>query len=110
MRFLVDAQLPPALARFLATHGHQAEHVFDIGMEKAEDRAIWDYAIHVGAVVVTKDEDFANRIAVDPAAGPPIVWIRMRNTTKQALLRWFEPLLPRVSAALTAGEKLIEMV
>jgi predicted nuclease of predicted toxin-antitoxin system len=109
MRFLVDAQLPPTLARFLGGHGHQAEHVFDIGMEAAEDRAIWDYAIHVGAVVVTKDEDFPNRIAVDPA-GPPIVWIRIGNTTTQALLRWFEPLLPTMTAALTAGEKLIEMV
>ena len=109
MRFLVDAQLPPALARFLASHGRQAEHVLDIGMARAGDRAIWDYAIRVGAVAVTRDEDFANRIAVDPAE-PPIVWIRMGNTTKQALLRWFEPLLPTMSAALAAGEKLIEMV
>jgi len=26
MRFLVDAQLPPALARWLAAQGHEAEH------------------------------------------------------------------------------------
>jgi predicted nuclease of predicted toxin-antitoxin system len=109
MRFLVDAQLPPALARFLAGRGHQAEHIFDIGMEAAEDRAIWHYAIHVGAVIVTKDEDFSNRVAVDPA-GPPIVWIRIGNTTTPALLHWFEPLLPTVTAALTAGEKLVEIV
>lgn len=32
MRFLVDAQLPPALARWLAAQGHEAEHVGDIGM------------------------------------------------------------------------------
>ena len=29
MRFMVDAQLPSALARFLAANGHDAEHVAD---------------------------------------------------------------------------------
>jgi len=32
MRFLVDAQLPPALARTLEAGGHEAEHVADIGL------------------------------------------------------------------------------
>lgn len=32
MRFLIDAQLPPALARWLEGEGHQAEHVSDIGL------------------------------------------------------------------------------
>ena len=29
MRFLIDAQLPPALARLLESNGHVAEHVAD---------------------------------------------------------------------------------
>lgn len=41
MRFLVDAQLPPALARYLTAAGHQAEHVYDIDMGEASDLAIW---------------------------------------------------------------------
>ena len=32
MRFLFDAQLPPALARLLADRGHVAEHVGDVGL------------------------------------------------------------------------------
>lgn len=32
MRFLVDAQLPPALARWLCANGHEAVHVGDLGM------------------------------------------------------------------------------
>jgi len=31
MKFIVDAQLPPALARWLCEQGHQAEHVQDVG-------------------------------------------------------------------------------
>lgn len=31
MRFLIDAQLPVALARWLAAGGHEAAHVGDLG-------------------------------------------------------------------------------
>jgi predicted nuclease of predicted toxin-antitoxin system len=56
--FLVDAQLPPALARFLTAAGHQAEHVVDLGLERAPDREIWSKAIDFGSAIITKDEDF----------------------------------------------------
>ena len=36
-RFLVDAQLPPALARWLTAHGHPSQHVFDFGGEGPTD-------------------------------------------------------------------------
>jgi Domain of unknown function (DUF5615) len=61
MRFLVDAQLPPALARWLAAQGHEAEHVSDCGLARAADPAVWDYATSVDAIIVTKDEDFCAR-------------------------------------------------
>ena len=32
MRFLVDNQLPPSLARWLRDRGHDAEHVFESGL------------------------------------------------------------------------------
>ena len=44
MNFLVDAQLPPALARWIATTGHQAAHVFDLGFHTANDPMIWERA------------------------------------------------------------------
>jgi hypothetical protein len=40
MRFLVDAQLPPMLVRWLRERGHEAEHVTEIGMVGASDRDI----------------------------------------------------------------------
>ena len=57
VRFLVDAQLPPALARWLASQGHEAEHVTDIGLASARDLDIWKYAQTTGAVIISKDED-----------------------------------------------------
>ena len=40
MKFLIDAQLPPALCRWLETRGHEAEHVFELGMGTATDAEI----------------------------------------------------------------------
>jgi predicted nuclease of predicted toxin-antitoxin system len=79
MRFLVDAQSPPALARWLAAKGHEAEHVADRGMQAASDATIWDCAIASSAAIVTKDEDFAQRKALIDS-GPVVVWIRLPNT------------------------------
>ena len=63
MRFVVDAQLPPALARLLTTHGHHAEHVADIGLRDADDSPLWCYALQHQAIIVTKDEDFPRRLS-----------------------------------------------
>lgn len=108
MRFLVDAQLPPALARWLVAAGYEAEHVGDVGLGDAQDQAIWAYAVSVGAVIVSKDEDFAQR-KVMKNAGPQIVWIRRPNTRRRDLLIWFEAVLPRIVDALKRGELLIEV-
>jgi predicted nuclease of predicted toxin-antitoxin system len=52
VRFLIDAQLPPALARHLESLGHEAAHVVDLAMETARDREIWDRASAMDAVLV----------------------------------------------------------
>ena len=37
MKFIVDAQLPPALARFLASKGEDVIHVLDVQMMESSD-------------------------------------------------------------------------
>ncbi len=51
MRFLVDAQLPPALARALADKGHVAEHLIDVELISATDDVVWAYARDCGAIL-----------------------------------------------------------
>jgi predicted nuclease of predicted toxin-antitoxin system len=109
MRFLVDAQLPPALARRLAANGHEARHVGDAGMASASDTAIWKFAVQSGAAIITKDEDFAQR-KVLTEGGPIVIWIRLPNTRRRDLLGWFEAVLPDILLALERGETLIEVV
>lgn len=108
MRFLVDAQLPPALARFLTTAGHQAEHVSDLGLERSSDREIWSKATALGSVIVTKDEDFVTLRAFQPS-GPAVVWVRIGNTTRDKLIGVMSSALPAIVAALQRGETVVEV-
>ncbi len=109
MKFLVDAQLPPALARWLCEAGHEAAHVEEVGLRESDDRLIWAYAQQTATVIVTKDEDFAARAQHQPD-GPVIVWLRVGNTTNRVLRAWIEPRLPGIMQLLAQGGRLIEVV
>lgn len=108
MKFLVDAQLPPALARWLCAQGHEAQHVEELGLREAEDREIWTQAMSMNAIIVTKDEDFPARAGRETPS-PVIVWLRIGNATNRALLQWLEPRWTHVVTLLTAGQQLIEV-
>jgi len=109
VKFLVDAQLPPALARWLREAGHEAEHVEDVGLREADDGGIWKHALKNGATIVTKDEDFAVRSA-QTASAPVIVWLRVGNTTNRVLRAWIEPRLPGLVALVAQGSRLVEVI
>jgi predicted nuclease of predicted toxin-antitoxin system len=107
LRFLVDAQLPPTLARWIVSAGHAAEHVGDCGLMAAPDDVIRTRASQTGAVIMTKDEDFAvHRLLHE---GPAIVWVRIGNTRRAELLRRIEVDFPVIVAALERGEPLVEI-
>ena len=108
VRFIIDAQLPPALARSLEAAGHQAQHVAEIGLRDEADSLIWDHALKHQAVILTKDEDFAARVLKNPK-GPRVVWLRIGNSSRRALIRWFNPLLPQILDYLQKGDRLIEV-
>ena len=109
MHFLVDAQLPPAFARWLESQGHISQHVVDLGMTAASDSTIWDWAISHRATIITKDEDFAQRRNLSDDDLPVIVWLRVGNTRKVELLKWFARLEPHIVSALERGERLVEV-
>ena len=76
MRFLVDAQLPPALTGWLGDRGCAATAVRDLGLRESDDGSIRNFAVAGDWVLITKDDDFVER-SLDSADGPPIVWLRM---------------------------------
>ena len=108
MTFLIDAQLPPALARWVDRQGHRATHIFEIGLERAKDEPIWEHARNNNAIIITKDQDFADRWLLSDRP-VPLIWIRKGNCSNRALLEWLEPLWPDVLTRLEQGEQLIEL-
>lgn len=109
MNFLIDAQLPPALARFIISLGHEAVHVEEVGILLSTDQAIWNYAVANAQTIITKDEDFKNILLLTSAQTTPEVWVRIRNCSNVALVQWFQPLFPQVLTHIQQGEMLIEL-
>ena len=108
MKFIVDAQLPPALAKALRERGLDAVAVREIGLREADDLGIWNYAIENNAAIISKDEDFAERFLASPSA-PVVIWLRIGNTSNQNLLAWLMPLWPEVERRIDAGDRILEL-
>lgn len=108
MKWIVDAQLPPALAGLLVDRNHEASHVAHVGLRDSSDSEIWDHALRENAIIITKDEDFQNRALVAESA-PGILWLRIGNCSRRALLEWFEPLLDDIVERFENGETIIEI-
>ncbi len=108
MKFIVDAQLPPSLADLLTAAGHDATHLFHILPADATDIHVALEANRRAAIVISKDEDFAQlsgrRILVTQ-----FLWIRLGNMTAHRLWQTLEPLLPAIEKSFSAGERIIEI-
>ena len=108
MKFLVDNQLPTALARRLTAQGHECWHVLDLGLDEADDATIWRRVGAEGFVLISKDEDFLH-FANQPNTSAQFIWVRLGNCRKQALLSAFDALLPQLVAALDTGTRVVEV-
>lgn len=108
MKFLIDAQLPPALVSWLRAAGHEAEHVREAGLLKTDDEAVWKHALQTQAIIMTKDEDFAAKSA-RTAHAPIILWLRIGNATNRVLQPWLEQKFPAILDLIKEGNKLIEV-
>ena len=107
MKFIVDAQLPPALAAWLKSKGHDAVAVREIGLREADDNTIWSYARAENAIVVTKDEDFDQLATANPKAR--VLWVRIGNAVNRVLLARFERAWPEIVSHLEAGAQVVEI-
>ncbi|MFZ1108099.1 MAG: DUF5615 family PIN-like protein [Rhodomicrobium sp.] len=108
MRFLVDTNLPPALADWLIEQGHEAAHTTALGLESKRDIEIWRHAASIGAIIISKDEDFA-LLKAGKANGPKVVWIRIGNAVRRVLMRRSVTAWPSVLEKLEEGFGVVEV-
>jgi predicted nuclease of predicted toxin-antitoxin system len=108
VRFLVDNQLPRALATLLENLGHEAVHVLDVELSQVDDFAIWAYAAQHGYTIISKDADFADLVLL-ARTEVRVIWVRIGNCRKSALLDTFKKSMKTIEDELSAGETLIEL-
>lgn len=104
MRFLVDAQLPKQLARFLTGTGHDALHTLDLPRKnRTPDDEINQVAAAEDRIIVTKDQDFVDShlLRQEP---PKLLLISTGNISNQDLLALFQSNLPAIEASFQASE------
>lgn len=98
MRFLVDANLSPRVAEWLRENGHQAAHVFEIGLAGAPDQDVLQQATADGSIVLTSDLDFGDVLARTRSG--MVVIVRLRSNVTARVTARLETALPQAAPAL----------
>jgi predicted nuclease of predicted toxin-antitoxin system len=104
MKFLIDNALSPALAALLQQAGHDAIHVRSIGLQHADDDAIFDLAAVERRILVSADADFGTLLAIRSSRQPSVIQFRGEGSRKpDALARTLVANLPQLVDALENG-------
>ncbi|MBI4309902.1 MAG: DUF5615 family PIN-like protein [Candidatus Omnitrophica bacterium] len=84
MKFLFDQNLSPSLIKKFADLFPGSKHVIDVGLDRADDNAVWGHALKHGFILVSKDSDFSDRVELS-GYPPKIIWIRKENCSTKAI-------------------------
>jgi predicted nuclease of predicted toxin-antitoxin system len=89
VKLLFDQNLSHRLVKALTAEFPDSAHVRYVGLEKALDGPVWEYAKLHGFMIVSKDSDFHQRSFLF-GHPPKVVWIRRGNCSTaviEAMLR-----------------------
>ena len=86
----------------------QALPVRELGLRNADDREIFAQARSAGAVVMTKDRDFLH-LLFEQGPPPQVIWLRVGNSSNQALQAVLLRTLEQALASLRDGEPWVEV-
>lgn len=108
MNFLVDAQLPRRLAKWLSDAGCNAAHTLDLpNQNRSTDEQILEFVERDQRVLVTKDDDFVNSHLL---SGRPakLLLVSTGNITNRELEQLVTPLVTAIVAELQ-GHSFLEL-
>jgi predicted nuclease of predicted toxin-antitoxin system len=109
MTVWLDAQLSPEVAAWIRERfSVSAIAVRDLGFRESRDREIFLAAREAGAVVMTKDNDFA-RLHQELGPPPQIIWLTFGNTSNAHLQQILIRSLGRALEFIQSGETLVEI-
>ena len=103
MRLLLDQGLPRSSAEILRNKGWDIQHTGEIGMSRATDRQILEYARDEQRIVITLDSDFHAILAVENLDSPSVVRIRQEGFKGPELAELVEKIWSRIGQQLENG-------
>lgn len=86
MKLLFDQNLASRLVILLVDLYPKSQHVRDVGLARADDISVWDYAKQNAMTIVSKDGDFHQRSFVY-GQPPKVIWIRRGNCSTATIER-----------------------
>ena len=104
MKFLIDNAVSPLVAALLRDAGHDAVHVREYGLQRANDQDVLDRAAREQRVVVSADTDFGTILALRQEVQPSVVLFRgaTSRVARSVVARLLSE-LPQATAFLDAG-------
>lgn len=109
MKLWIDAQLPPALARWLTeTFSLEAHSLRDLGLRDAKDLEIFMAARAENVIIMTKDSDFIDLVC-RLGKPPQILWLTCGNVTNRNLKRLLFGTLEEALERLSQGDLIVEI-
>lgn len=101
MKFIVDANLSPRLSTELNAAACDTQHVSDLGLLRASDLEIINFAQQRRAVVITADVDFVELLLLHRYRKPSIITVRRVERLN------FSELFELIMSAITANRSLL---
>jgi predicted nuclease of predicted toxin-antitoxin system len=103
MRLLLDMNLSPRWAAWLATEGIEAVHWATLGAPDAPDETIMAFASAEGYIVLTHDLDFSTMLAAAKGNKPSVVQIRSDDLRPESIGRMLVQALRQTRNELETG-------
>lgn len=103
IRLLLDQGLPRTTALHLKGQGWDVLQVGDIGLSKAKDLELIEYAKENGKVIVTLDSDFHAYLAVNNEEAPSVIRIRREGLKALEMAKLIISIWPRIDLAIQRG-------
>ena len=97
MKLLFDQNLSPRLVGRLADSYPNSAHVFTLGLDRAADHEIWEYALRHDYLIVSRDADYSE-LSVLRGFPPKVILIRRGNCSTEEIENMLRQEYNRVEA------------